>query len=175
MRGPERNQCSKLKVKLDYIQRVQPHGAPAREEGRARPGALPPEDRQGLPDGRGDARRLRAARPEVGGVGARPTVLLDDVLERPGDEGGRGDAPQGAGGHPRLVAEVLDERNPGGAQLDRPVHQAGSEGLQEHRVLRDDDIPQARAPGLLGTAGSIIRYPPETAKSQKRHGAQARH
>lgn len=68
------------------------------------------------------------------------------------------------------MAEGLDERDPGGAQLDRPVHQAGGEGLQEHRVLRDDDIPQARVPGLLGPAGSIIRYPLETAKSLKYSG-----
>lgn len=54
-----------------------------------------------------------------------------------------------------------------GNRCNRPVHQAGGEGLQEHRVLRDDDIPQARTPGLLGSAGSIIRYPLENTKSQK--------
>ena len=42
VRGPERNQCSKLKVKLDYIQRVQPHGAPAREEGELDPARFHP-------------------------------------------------------------------------------------------------------------------------------------
>ncbi|MEE8680252.1 MAG: hypothetical protein SOH69_00105 [Olsenella sp.] len=42
---------------------------------------------------------------------------MDDALEHAGDEGGREDAPQGAGGRPRLVAVGLDERHPGGPQL----------------------------------------------------------
>ena len=95
----------------------------------------------------------------------QPHLLLDGALERAGDEGGREDAPQGAGGCPQLVAQGLDERHPGGPQLDNPVDQEGGERLQEHRVLRDDDIPQARPPGLLGSACRLVDYPLEAAES----------
>ena len=66
---------------------------------------------------------------------------------------------------PSGTAVGLDERYPGGPQLRDSVRQEGREGIQGHRLLRDNDIPQARPPGLLGPACRLICYPLETAKS----------
>lgn len=54
-----------------------------------------------------------------------------------------------------------------GAQLGDPVDQAGGEGLQERRVLRDDDLPQAGEAGLLGADVACLCYPLETRKGRK--------
>ena len=52
----------------------------------------------------GPEREVSGVWPEERDRGARVAVPVDDALEHAGDEGGREDAPQGAEGHPRLVA-----------------------------------------------------------------------
>ena len=115
----------------------------------------------------GPEREVSGVWSEERGRGARAAMPVDDALEHAGDEGSRKDAPQGAGGRPRLVAVGLDERHPGEPQLRNPVRQEGRKGVQEHRLLRDDDIPQARSPGLPGPGCRLICYLLETAKSPK--------
>ena len=97
--------------------------------------------------------------------GAGPRRILDHAPERPRD-GDRGrDREEGAGGHPEPALQERRRRDSRGAQFRHPAHQEGSEGLQERGALQDDDIPQARPPGLLGPAARLICYPLETAKS----------
>lgn len=65
---------------------------------RESPLSRAPQDRPGLRHDRGDARRLRVPGPRVRLVRARPARLLDDALERAGDEDRRQDRQEGARG-----------------------------------------------------------------------------
>ena len=69
-------------------------------------------------------------------------LCSDDALCRGRDEE-RGEDPQeGAGRHPQLVEEEFDQFVPGRPQFRRPVRPQHRQGLQEHRLLRGDDLPQ---------------------------------
>ncbi len=58
------------------------------------------------------------------------------------------------------ILEGLDPRH--------PVDGEGGQGLQEHRVLQDGDLPQAWGPGLLDPDCSGLCYPLKTGKSPKK-------
>lgn len=97
---------------------------------------------------------------------ARPGDLLDHALERAPDEDGGADDPRRAGGRPQLVLREVLERLPGGRELDHTVAQKGVQGLQERRLLHNDDLPQAGEAGFLGPVRVGMCYPLETWKSQ---------
>ncbi len=101
----------------------------------------------------------------IGRQGPRAPLLVDDALCRGRDEE-RGENPQeGAGGDLELVEEGFDQLVPGRPQLGRAVSPQHRQGLQEHCLLQDDDLPQARPSGLHGPEEARMRYPLETAKS----------
>jgi hypothetical protein len=142
------------------------HKAPAREEGGARPCEDPSQGGTRLPNGRGAAGRLFMRRQKIGGSSPRAPLLVDGALQRGRDEK-RGEDPQeGARRYPELVEEGIYQLVPGRPQLRRPVRPQHRQGLQEHRLLQDDDLPQARPSGLHGPEEAHMRYPLETAKSQ---------
>lgn len=143
------------------------HGAPACQEGGARTGEDPSQDGTRMPDGRGAPGRQFMRRQGIGGGGPRPPLLMDDALQRVRDEDRGEDAQEGAGGNPELVEEGLRILVPGRAQLRRPVGPQRCKGLQEHRLLQDDDLPPAGSPGLHGQEEAGMRYPLETSKSLK--------
>ena len=66
-----------------------------------------------------------------------------------------------------LVEERIHQLVPGRPQFCRPVRPQRRQGLQEYRLLQDDDLPQARPSGLHGLEAAGMRYPLETAKSLK--------
>ncbi|RRF92167.1 MAG: hypothetical protein DUD39_17335, partial [Coriobacteriaceae bacterium] len=141
------------------------HKAPAREEGGARPRQGPSQNCKGLPDGRGAAGRVLIPRQGIGGSSPRAPLLVDDALCRGRDEE-RGEDPQeGAGGDPQLVEEGIHQLLSGRSQLGRAVGPQRCQGLQEHCLLQDDDLPQARPSGLHSPEEARMRYPLETAKS----------
>ena len=142
------------------------HKAPARQEGGARPCEDPSQGGTRLPDGRGAAGRLFMRRQGIGGRGPRAPLLVDDALCRGRDEERGEDSQEGAGGDLELVEEGIYQLVPGRAQLRRPVRPQHRQGLQEHRLLQDDDLPQARPSGLHSPEEARMRYPLETAKSQ---------
>jgi len=112
----------------------------AQEEGGARPCEDPSQNCKGLPDGRGAAGRLFMRRQKIGRRGPRAPLLVDDALCRGRDEGRGKNAPQGAGGDLELVEERIHQLVPGRSQLRRPVRPQRRQGLQEHRLLQDDDL-----------------------------------
>ena len=141
------------------------HKAPAREEGGARPREDPSQRGTRMPDGKGAAGRLFMRRQTIGSSSPRAPLLVDDALCRGRDEECGEDAQEGAGGDLELVEERLDQLVPGRPQLRRPVRPQRCPGLQEHRLLQDDDLPQAGPSGLHGPEEAGMRYPLETAKS----------
>jgi hypothetical protein len=70
-------------------------------------------------------------------------------------------------GDPQLVEEGFDQLVPGRSQFRRPVGPQHCQGLQEHRLLQDDDLPPAGPSGLHSSEEARMRYPLETAKSLK--------
>ncbi|RRF98012.1 MAG: hypothetical protein DUD39_11835 [Coriobacteriaceae bacterium] len=145
-----------------------PHKAPARQEGGARLREDPSQGGTRLPDGRGAAGRLFMRRQGIGGQGPGAPLLVDDALCRGRDEDRGEDAQEGARGDPELVEEGLHQLVPRRPQLGRPVRPQRRQGLQEHCLLQDDDLPQAGPFGLHSPEEAGIRYPLETAKSPKK-------
>jgi hypothetical protein len=143
------------------------HKAPARQEGGARSREDPSQGGTRLPDGKSAAGRLLMPRQKIGGQGPGAPLLVDGALCRGRDEERGEDAQEGVGRDPELVEEGLDQLVPGRAQLRRPVRPQHRQGLQEHRLLQDDDLPQAGPSGLHGPEEARMRYPLETAKSLK--------
>jgi hypothetical protein len=142
-----------------------PHKALARQEGGARPCEDPSQGGTRLPDGRGAAGRLLMRRQGIRRSSPRAPLLVDDALCRGRDKERGEDSQEGAGGDPELVEERLDQLVPGRPQLRRAVRPQHRQGLQEHRLLQDDDLAQARPSGLHSPEEARMRYPLETAKS----------
>ena len=101
----------------------------------------------------------------IGGQGPRAPLLVDDALQRGRDEERGEDAQEGARGDPELVEERLHQLVPGRPQLGRPVRPQHRQGLQEHRLLQDNDLAPPGPSGLHGPEEARMRYPLETAKS----------
>ena len=139
----------------------------AQEEGGARSREDPSQDGTRMPDGKGAAGRLFMRRQTIGRQGPRVSLLVDGALQCPKDEGRGKNAPQGAGGDLELVEERFDQLVPGRPQLGRPVRPQHRQGLQEYRLLQDDDLPPAGPSGLHSPEAAGMRYPLETAKSLK--------
>ena len=141
------------------------HKAPAREEGGARPREDPSQRGTRMPDGKGAAGRLFMRRQTIGSSSPRAPLLVDDALCRGRDEERGGNPQERARGDTQLVEEGIHQLLPGRPQLRRPVRPQRRQGLQEHCLLQDDDLAQARPSGLHGTEEAGMRYPLETAKS----------
>ena len=75
--------------------------------------------------------------PPVAGV-----LLSTKGLQLSRDEEGSQDPQEGTGGDPQLAEEGLHQLVPRRAQLPHPVSGKRCQGLQEHGLLQDDDLPQ---------------------------------
>ena len=137
----------------------------AQEEGGARSRQDPSQGGTRLPDGRGAAGCLLMRRQTIGRQGLRAPLLVDGALCRGRDEGRGKDAQEGAGDL-ELVGERIHQLVPGRPQFCRPVRPQRRQGLQERRLLQDDDLAQAGPSGLHGPEAADMRYPLETAKSR---------